>query len=611
MIFPKGPDPRRLLEEQAAFEEAERRRAEARARAIFDSLIDYSPVAIEIFDEQGNLIKSNKAAERLLGKALPPGFNLSEERGLRRTGLLEPQLKRLFAGARVETPPFWYDPAEFGFTEGVGRKVCFRATALPLFDAEGRVRMVAVVYEDLTELKKQEEALQKIKSSALYSVLESVGTEGEGLPGEAVSPDVRDVEFARRKVEQALRESEERYRALLDSAEGFCIVRFSEDGRILAISASVQEVFGVSREAVLTDNSVLFAQVHPDDIARVKAVEVAARKSGEYPSGHQFRVVKRPTGETRWVEMRGRVCTFASRRTFEVFIFDITKQKEMEETLKKKEDSLAGLLRSATDGVFAINKDWIITAWSKGAEKETGISSAEAMGKKVWEVFLELEESGIGQLFRRSLIESQPQHQELFYSDTRERFNGWFRLSVYPFDSGVIAFIRNITNQRRMEQAWRDAESRLNTVLSNPLVLVAFKDSTLRYVAANPAAQKLLGGITGEIVGKTDAELFPATVTALLGSHDRQVLEKGLSFTLQLALGDPKSEATVWLTLSKQPWRSFSGEVIGVLDIGFNITQQVKLQEEISRRREEVEKFLANQTRLLEQLQDELARWKK
>lgn len=600
MIFPKGPDPRRLLEEQAAFEEAERRRAEMRARAIFDSLIDSSPVAIEIFDNQGNLTKSNKAAERLLGKVPPPGINLFEEKGLKRTGLLEPQLKRVFAGARVETPPIWYDPGEIGLMETLGKKVCFRATAFPLLDAEGAVRMVAVVYEDLTELKKTEEALQEIKSSTLYSILET--------PDTAISGDVRDVEFARRKVEQALRESEERYRALLESARDICIVRFADDGRIIAISPSVQEIMGVSREAVMTDNSVLFAQVHPEDITKVRAVEAEVRKTGEYPQGHQFRVVKKPSGAVGWVEMRGRAVTFASRRTFEVFILDITFQKRLEERLEKKEADITTLLQSPNDGFMVINNDWVVTAWSKGAEKETRISSKEAMGKKLWDIYPELEQSGMAAPFRKTMLEHQPQYQEFFYSDGRERMAGWFALSTYPFDSGVFALIRNITARKRIEMAWQEAESRLNAVINNPMVLIAYKDRSLRYIAANAVAQKLLGGATGEVVGKTDAELFPATVTALLGSHDRQVLSQGISFTLELALGDPKSETTVWLALTKQPWCNSSGEVIGILDIGFDITRLVHTQQELARQKEEVAKFLTGQEMALQHLQDAVLR---
>lgn len=588
MIFPKGVDPKRLLEEQAAFEEAERRKAEARARALFDSFVDFCPVAIEIFDTQGNLVKVNKAAERLLGKLPPGGINLFAEQGLKHTGLLEPQIKRLLAGARIETPPFWYDPADVGLTETPGKRVYLRTSAFPLLDVEGIVTQIAVVYEDLTEVKNAQERISEIQE----------------LPKDysTIPADIRDIEFARRKVELALRENEERYRGLLEAARGVCIIRFDEERRIVAISPSVQDMFGVSREAVMMDNSALFARIHPDDIARVREVESEVKKTGAYPPNFQFRVVKNPS-EITWVNMVGQATTFASRRTLEVFAIDITREKILEQTLAKKTADISALLASPADGFFAIDKDWRVTSWSKGAEKETRINAAEAKGKLLRELYPELEKTGLALPFRKSLLDLTFQHQEFFYSDGRDRFAGWFSLSTYPFDSGVLALIKNITSRKKIEEAWRDAQSRIEAIMGNTLVLVAFKDRSHRYVAANETARKIIGA-GSEIVGKTDAEIFSATVTALIGSHDRQVLETGKPTYLEFALGNPKQKTTLWLAVAKQPWHSTIGEVIGVVDIGTDITRQIRAHQELSRRRE----FLEN---LINSLKQEFEHWQK
>ncbi|MEO0085730.1 MAG: PAS domain-containing protein [candidate division WOR-3 bacterium] len=602
MIIPKGRDPRREAEEQAAFEEAERRRAEQRAAAIFDSFVDSSPVAIELFDSEGRPLRSNKAAERLLGKVPPPGISLFEERGLRRAGLLEPQVKRILAGARVETPPTWYDPTEIGLPGVPGRKVCFRATVFPLFDAEGSVTRIAVLYEDLTALKRLEESAREAPAPA-------------GAAAEATQPpgaDPRDVEFARRKVEAALRDSEERYRSLIESAKGHAIIRLADDGRVIAASPSIQDIIGVSRDTIMTDSSALFAQVHPDDIARVREAEMQARKSGHYLQAHQFRVINKSSGSQCWVEMRGAACNFASRRTLEILLLDITAWKQTEGLLRDHQSSLATFTASTADGMFTINRDWVITAWSPGAERETRLSNEETVGRRLWDVYPDLEKSGLALPFRKCLIDRTPQSgRELFYQDGREKYAGWFEVSAYPTPDGALGIIRNVSQRRKVEQAWREVDSRLRALMDNPTALIALKDRSLRYVAANVPAQRLLGaGLGGtSIIGKTDAELFPSAVTGLLASHDRQVLEKNESVTIELALGDPKSDLAVWLHLTKQPWRDSAGSVIGVLDLGFDITRSVRTAQELARRRDYVEKLLAEQARVLQRAQDELTRW--
>lgn len=592
MIFQKGPDPKRLLEEQRAFEEAERRRAEARARALFDHFVEFNPVAIEIFDTTGNIMKSNRAAERLLGKPAPEGINLFAPEGLKRTGLLEPQLKRILAGSRVETPPYWYHPG------APQKRVYIRTTAFPLLDAEGAVRSIAVVYEDLTELKKLEDDLADLKSRSF-----SLPPEGAGGPSTPATPaDARDVEFARRKLEQALRESEERYRTLVDSVQaGGCILRLNEDGRVLAISPAVEELFGVSRAAVMLDSSLLFARVHPEDRDRVQRTESEFRTTGVYPPDYHYRVVKQ-TGAVTWVKVLGRVATFAHRRTFEILFIDITREKQLAELLEKKTADLNRLLESAEDGFFALDREWRITAWSRGAEKETRVSAQEAKGRHLPELYPEIETSGMAEVFRRALLDRLPQHKEFFYSDTRDRLTGWFALSVYPSETGALALIRNITARKKVEEAWNDTLARLQAILNNPLVLITFKDRSGRYVYANDTARKLFAA-GAEIAGKTDAEIFSATVTALLGSYDRQVLETGKTAALEFALGDPRQKTTPWVALTKQPWQNHRGEILGIVDIGFDITRRVQAQQELLRRQEYLKKLLA-------ELEQEFQRWR-
>jgi PAS domain S-box-containing protein len=602
-MLARSRDPRREVEEQTAFEEAERVRAERRAGAAFDSFADSSPVSIELFSPDGTPLRSNKAAERLLGKVPPPGIPLFDERGLKRAGLLEPQLRRVLAGTRVETPPTWYDPTEIGLPGIPGRKVCFRATVFPILDNDGNVMRIAVMHEDLTELKKLE---QELKENAGRFAAAPASYDTEPSPG----VDARDIEFQRRKLETALRESEERYRSLVESAHGYAIARFSEDGHILAISPAVEEFWGIKRDTIVVDNLAFFSRIHPEDIELVKSTEASARKTGSYPDVYQFRVTNMTTNAVRWLAVHGSVSTYGGKRVFDLLLVDISESRKIEDELHERERNLAAMVTSTGDGVFTMDKDWIVRDWSLGAEKETRVTAPEAVGKRLWEVYPDLEKSGFGPVYRKALLERAPQYHEGFYQDGREKYAGWFAVSVYPHEAGILAIVRNVTQRKRAELAWREADAKLKALLEAPGVVVAIKDHNLRYTLANPGAMKMMGANAGDsVIGKIDLEIYNSKVSALITSHDRQVMERGQPAELEIALPDGTSASAAWYHMNKQPLFGPTGTVVGILDVAYEITSRVRAQQELLRRRETVEKLLTEQAQTLRRAQEELGRW--
>jgi PAS domain S-box-containing protein len=602
-MLARGRDPRREVEEQSAFEDAERRRAERRAEAVFESFADSSPVSIELFSADGKPLRSNKAAERLLGKVPPPGIPLFDERGLKRAGLLEPQLRRVLAGTRVETPPTWYDPTEIGLPGIPGRKVCFRATVFPIMDNDGNVARIAVMHEDLTELRKLE---QEVKENAGRFAAAPASYEAEPPPG----VDARDIEFQRRKLETALRENEERYRSLVESARGYIIARFSEDGHILTISPQVEEFWGIRRDTIVVDNLAFFSRIHPQDIELVKATEAAARKIGSYPASYQFRVVHMTSNTVHWMSAYGSISTYGGKRVFDLLLFDVTESRRIEDDLHERERNLASMITSTVDGVFTMDKEWVIKTWSPGAEKETRVTATEAVGKRLWEVYPDLEKSGFGPVYRETLLKRMPQYHEGFYQDGREKYAGWFAVSAYPYEAGILAIVRNVSLRRRAELAWREADAKLNALIESPGIAVTIKDHNLRYTLANAGALKMMGSNAGDsAVGKTDLEIYNSKISALIASHDRQVMEHRQPVELEVALPDGANANSAWYHISKQPLVGSTGEVVGILDLAHEITSRVRAQQELLRRREAIERILSEQSQTLRRAQEELSRW--
>ncbi|MEW6638244.1 MAG: PAS domain S-box protein, partial [Actinomycetota bacterium] len=176
-VFPIEVRPRlipyhgRRLRVTSGLDLTERRRAEEEIRiseARFRTIVDQSPLSIQILSPDGRTLRVNQAWERLWGTTAEAlgDYNLLQDRQLVEKGLM-PYILRGFAGEVVEIPAIAYDPEES--IPGLSRHRetrWVRAFIYPIKDKAGGIREVILVHEDITERKRAEEELKE--SEELY-----------------------------------------------------------------------------------------------------------------------------------------------------------------------------------------------------------------------------------------------------------------------------------------------------------------------------------------------------------------------------------------------------------------------------------------------------------
>jgi PAS domain S-box-containing protein len=138
------------------------------------------------------------------------------------------------------------------------------------------------------------------------------------------------------RAEQALQESEARFRQMAETVRGVFWMTAPDDRQVLYISPSYESVWGRSCQSLRDDPDSYLDGIHPEDRARVEDANLRQRQGAE--TAETYRVV-RPDGTVRWVRDRafpirdeqGRV----SRITGEAE--DITESKELEERLRQSQ----------------------------------------------------------------------------------------------------------------------------------------------------------------------------------------------------------------------------------------------------------------------------------
>ena len=166
--------------------------------------------------------------------------------------------------------------------------------------------------------------------------------------------DREEVEQTLRRQRDELRESEARFREIVETIREVFWVWDMVDDRLIFVSPTYEELFGRSTASLYASFRSSIEAVHPDDRARVDTATTLLRNG--VPFDERFRVV-RPDGSIRWIRSRALPVPEASggfRRMVGV-ADDITEQKRGEEELQRSERTLRVILDALPVGVALVD----------------------------------------------------------------------------------------------------------------------------------------------------------------------------------------------------------------------------------------------------------------
>ncbi len=221
----------------------------------------------------------------------------------------------------------------------------------------------------------------------------------------------------RKHAEEALRQSEEKYRALTSDA-GDAIVLIDTKGNILEANKKAEEIFGYTKEEVLNAHFTRF--IPKEGLERTGAAfkETVKKGSGSLIDG----VVLRKDGKTVSVDITASVIKYAGKEGMQAIFRDITERKKTEEMQRK----LSSAVEHTADIVIIAKRDGIIEYVNPAFEKITGYTRKEAIGKNprilksgkqdkkfyeyLWETILS------GEVFYGVLV-NKKKNGELYYAE--------------------------------------------------------------------------------------------------------------------------------------------------------------------------------------------------
>ncbi len=189
---------------------------------------------------------------------------------------------------------------------------------------------------------------------------------------------LRDI-TGRRRAEQALRESEEKYKTLADNIPD-TIYSLDNTGTITAVNAEALKLFGYGPEEIIGKQ---FSQIiHPEDRAMaLNSYLQAIRERREYTRGLEFRINDRDGG-VHWVELHSHMRFDANNALLgeEGVLRDITDRKRAESALKESQERLQGIFEASQAGILLVNPDGLISLANKRMAEMFGCTVEDLTG---------------------------------------------------------------------------------------------------------------------------------------------------------------------------------------------------------------------------------------
>jgi PAS domain S-box-containing protein len=182
----------------------------------------------------------------------------------------------------------------------------------------------------------------------------------------------------RKRAEEGLRESEERYRLLFESSPQPMWVYDLETLAFLAVNESAVHHYGYSREDFL---AMTIKDIRPAEDIPALYDSVAKGSEGVDKAGAWRH--RKKDGTIIEVEITSHLLVFADRRAELILAHDITDRKQAEEALRESEARKRAILEASMDCIITMDRNGLVVDWNPAAEKTFGYTQEEVIGREM------------------------------------------------------------------------------------------------------------------------------------------------------------------------------------------------------------------------------------
>ena len=431
-------------------------------------------------------------------------------------------------------------------------------------DANGEAKRIDGMATDITERQQAEDALQSTNSN---------------LEPHAIQLAIANQEL--RLTLEALRESEERFRAIFEQAAvGIC--QSTLDGQFLRLNQKFCDLLGYTHEEML--NRTWMDITYPKDL-KADLEAVCRLREGEIDSYTLEKRYIRKDGSIIWVNLS---CSLVWEPSGELksaiaVVEDISERKRAEESLYRREQEFRALVENSPDLIARFDRELRHLYVNPAVEPLTGISQQTFIGKTNQELGMPPKLATFWRESVQSVFVTGQERIIEFNFSTPSGIKCYQSRLVPEFNpdgtvGSVLSVSRDITDRKRAEKALQKSEERFRNLVETTSDWVWEIDENGVYTYVSPKVYEVLGYTVQELQDKTPFEFMPYREACRMSNFYRHLISAQEPFSCLETTRIHKDGHFVVMESSGVPVFDAEGKFCGYRGISRDITERKRME---------------------------------